>query len=154
MSLSIWQEWLQFRKAVSEILIWLAKKTTFTIHYSLICLVRQGWKGNCFERWVKTLKCAWHQHDAGELALLELVHNHIRYNHFFLCSLVQLFCFLINHHVKVRQHASELTSGLSIHRSNYSYWRMPFYLDTKRSLYRHESEILNTVYQNFQLASL
>ena len=154
MSLSIWQVWLQFRKAVSEILNWLAKKTTFTIHYSLICLVRQAWKGNYFERWVKTLKCAWHRHDAGELALLELVHIHIRYTHFFLCSLLQLFYFLMNHHINIRQYVSELTFALSIHRSNYSYWSMPFYLDTKSSLYPHESEILNTVYQNFQLASL
>ena len=63
--------WLPFWKAVSQISIWLVKKA-FTINYSLICLVRQkcGWKGNCLDRRVKTLKCGWHAPDAGELALL------------------------------------------------------------------------------------
>ena len=63
--------WLPFWKAVSQISIWLVKKA-FTINYSLICLVRQkcGWKGNCLDRRVKTLKCGWHPPDAGELALL------------------------------------------------------------------------------------
>ena len=65
--------WLQFWKTVSQISIWLAKKT-FHVHYSFsrLCLVRQkcGWKGNSFDRRVNTLKCGWHPHDAGELALL------------------------------------------------------------------------------------
>ena len=63
--------WLPFWKTVSQISIWLIKKA-FTINYSLICLVRQkcGWKGNCFDRRVKTLKCGWHQPDAALLALL------------------------------------------------------------------------------------
>ena len=53
----------------------LQKKTAFTINYSLIYLVRQkcGWKGNCFDKRVKTLKCGWHPPDAGELALLLLI---------------------------------------------------------------------------------
>ena len=52
------------------------KETVFTIHYSLICLVRQkcGLKDNCFDKQVKTSKCRWHSHDAGELALLSLEH--------------------------------------------------------------------------------
>ena len=64
--------WLHFWKAVSKISIWLPKKIAFTIHYSLICLVRQkcGWKGNYFDRRVKNLKCGWQPPDAGELALL------------------------------------------------------------------------------------
>ena len=49
--------------------------TVFTIHSALLidtCLVRQkcGWKGNCFDRRVKTLKCGWHQPGVSELALL------------------------------------------------------------------------------------
>ena len=72
MSLTIGQVWLQFCKLASQISIWLAKETAFTIHYLLICLVRQKcrWKGNCFDRWMKTLKCGWLSPDAGELALL------------------------------------------------------------------------------------
>ena len=72
--------WLSFWKAVSQISIWLVKKVAFTIHYSLICLVRQkyGWKGNCFDRWMKTLKCGWHPPDRGELALMiKLNHTNI-----------------------------------------------------------------------------
>ena len=47
----------------------------FTIHSALLidtCLVRQecGWKDNCFDRRVKTLKCGWHPPYLGELALL------------------------------------------------------------------------------------
>ena len=38
-SLSIGQMWLQFWKAVCKISVWLAKKTSFITHYSLICLV-------------------------------------------------------------------------------------------------------------------
>ena len=72
MSLSIAWMWLPFWKAVSQISIWLVKKAAFTIHYSLICLVRQKcrWKGNWFDRRVEALKCGWHPPDAGELALL------------------------------------------------------------------------------------
>ena len=65
--------WLQFWKEDSQISIWLAKKTAFTVPCSLICFVRQkrGWKGQCFDKQVKTLKCGWHPPDAGELALLQ-----------------------------------------------------------------------------------
>ena len=61
----------RFGRQLSKISIWLVKKA-FTINYSLIFWVRQkcGWKGNCFDRRLKTLKCGWHPPDAGELALL------------------------------------------------------------------------------------
>ena len=53
-----------FWKTVSQISIWLAKKTAFIIHYSLICLVlhKCGWKGNCFEKAGEDFKMrvSWH----------------------------------------------------------------------------------------------
>ena len=56
-----------------QISIWLTKKTAFTIHYSLICFVRQkcGGKGNGFDRRLKTLECGWHPPNVGALALLQ-----------------------------------------------------------------------------------
>ena len=50
------------------------KENNVHYSYSWICLVRQkcGWKCNCFDKWVKTLKCGWHPPDAGELTLLIL----------------------------------------------------------------------------------
>ena len=69
-----------FWKAVSQISIWLTKKTAFTICYSLICLVRQkcGRKGNCLDRQVKPLKCGWHPPDEGELALLGICEDKVQ----------------------------------------------------------------------------
>ena len=58
--------WLQFFKTVFQIFIWLAKKTTF------IDMFEYGWKGNCFDRRVKNLKCGRHPPDRDELALLNV----------------------------------------------------------------------------------
>ena len=84
MSLSVGQVWLQFCKAVSQISIWLAKKTALTIRYSLMSLVRYicGWKGNCFDKRVKTIKCGWELPDAGEFALLHRTGPCFRYLYF------------------------------------------------------------------------
>ena len=95
--------WLQLWKAVSQISIWLAKKTAFTIRYSLICFVRQkyGWKGNCFNRRVKTLKYGWHPLDAGELALFQYnkINNNSEPISFNICKSSQLW-----YSIKIKKH--------------------------------------------------
>ena len=61
MSVACLYLWLRFWKAVSQISIWLVKKAVFTIHYSIDMFgkAEMRWKGTCFDRRVKTLKCEW-----------------------------------------------------------------------------------------------
>ena len=98
-SLYLMGVWLQFWKAVSQISIWLAKKTASTIHYSLILFfVRQkyGWKGNGFDRRMKTLECAWHSPDVGKLALLLPYHQQARRQRALFQIYLHVICILMS----------------------------------------------------------
>ena len=55
------------------------KENNVHYSYSWICLVRQkcGWKGNCFDRWVKTLKSGW-------VGIIVTDWNRVSYNLIFL----------------------------------------------------------------------